>query len=96
MTCIINNIQDPQIRNTIDAMVSSNTVRAETLGPVLYRNYKMMTQDRALATYVVMETFYPKLFYMDSPEFISNEEKLRIKESIKKEDIETVEDETQD
>lgn len=90
VSCIINNIQDEQIRKTIDALVSSNTARPELLGPVLYRNRTMMTEDRALATYVVFETFFPKLFYMDSPEFISNAEKLRIRESIKKADIEKV------
>ncbi len=90
VTCIINNIQDDQIRNTINALVTSNTARTELLGPVLFRNSSMMTEDRALATYVVFETFYPKLFYMESEEYVSNSEKLRIKESIKKADTEKV------
>ncbi|MBT8258276.1 MAG: hypothetical protein KJO49_07375 [Bacteroidia bacterium] len=96
VNCLINNIKNEQLRNTIDALVSSNTVRPETLGPVLYRNHEMMASDKALAAYVIFETFYPKLFYMDSPEYVPNSEKLRTKEPIKKEDVEKIEDRNKD
>ncbi|MBT8286996.1 MAG: hypothetical protein HKN00_11595 [Flavobacteriaceae bacterium] len=90
VTCIINNIQNEELKNTIDALVRSNTASNELLGPILFRNKESMISDRALATYVVFETFFPKLFYMDSPEFVGNAEKLKMKETIKKDDAKKI------
>jgi len=90
VTCIINNIQDEQLKNTIDAMITSNTVRPEVIGPLMFRNKHLMVEDRALATYLIFETFYPKLFYMDSPEFIENAEKFKKDDQIKSESIKSI------
>lgn len=82
VTCIVNNIKDEQLRNTIDVLITSNTVKPQVLGPIMMRNKQMMQEDRALATYLVLETFYPKLFYMNSPDFVENADKLNNKDEL--------------
>ena len=88
VSCIVDNIQDEELRQNIDALISSNTIRADLMGPVLFRKRKQFVTDKALASFVVFEFFYPKLFYMDSPDYVENVDRPKPKEKLFPEKVE--------
>ena len=90
VTCIVNNIKDEQLRNTIDVLITSKTVKPQVLGPIMMRYKQMMQEDRALASYLALETFYPKLFYMNSPYFVENVDKYENNDEIIPENLERI------
>ncbi len=72
--CIVENVQDDQIRKVLDALLQTKTLKASTVAPILKRNAAQLQKDKALASFVALELFYAKLVDLDlslSPEELS-------------------------
>ena len=69
VNCLIQSIQDEELKNILSVLTKSNTLKPVVIAPLLFENRKLMTTDKALATYVALDMFYTQLFYMDTPEF---------------------------
>lgn len=78
VNCIIEHIQDKEIKTTITVLASSKTLTTEVLGPVLYtKKHLMAKEDKALATYVALDMFYTKLIQMSAPDYVEEPKKNR-------------------
>ncbi len=68
--CLIENIEDKDIKNTLNILKQTNTLKAEVVAPIFYEKKNLMVKDKALATYVALDMFYAKVFHMNTPGYV--------------------------
>lgn len=60
-TCLINNISDDAIKETIKTLVSVDQMQARLLDEPLRKNIKRLMEDKNLVLFVGLATYYPRL-----------------------------------
>jgi len=68
MACISNNITDQNLKTTLNALLSTNSMSPKLFGTPLATNYSLILRDKYLASYVAFDLFYAKLFDVDFSE----------------------------
>ncbi len=63
--CIGKNIQDKPLKQTFNALISTNSMSLRMFGQELRQKTFGMKDDKYLATYVAMELFYGKIYDKD-------------------------------
>lgn len=64
-SCIANNIQNNDLKTTLNALVSTNSMSPKLFGAPLTSNYSSAIKDKYLAAYMAFDLFYAKLFDVD-------------------------------
>jgi hypothetical protein len=65
MDCIAVNITNPDLKTTLNALLSTNSMNPKLFGAPLSTNYSLTLSDKYLAAYVAFDLFYAKLFDVD-------------------------------
>lgn len=63
--CIGNHIKDEDIKATFNALVSTNSMTNELITPAIRSKIRTIPEDKAIATFIALNTFYSKLYDMD-------------------------------
>lgn len=63
--CIAENIQSEDLRKTLAALLSTNSMSTKLFGAPLQTSYSQVTKDKYLAAYMAFDLFYAKLFDAD-------------------------------
>lgn len=63
--CIIENFQNEDLKETMEALVETKTFRSDIFVPTVRRKTMQLLKDKAMATYVALDLFYGKLHGMD-------------------------------
>ncbi|MGC1205858.1 MAG: hypothetical protein WA839_13355 [Flavobacteriaceae bacterium] len=63
--CVANNIKSENLKTTLNALVSTNTMSPKLFGSPLMSNYSAALSDKHLATYIAFDLYYAKLFNID-------------------------------
>ncbi|GAB1856937.1 hypothetical protein MHTCC0001_17730 [Flavobacteriaceae bacterium MHTCC 0001] len=64
-SCIMNNISDKDLKTTLSALVSTNSMSPKLFNPAIKSNYSIATRDKYLSAYLALDAFYAKLFDVD-------------------------------
>jgi len=64
-SCISNNIINTDLKTTLNALVSTNSMSPKLFGPAIQENYTLAIQDKYLSAYLAFDFFYAKLFDID-------------------------------
>ena len=64
-SCIANNIQNNNLKTTLNALVSTNSMSPKLFGAPLTSNYSSAIKDKYLVAYIAFDLFYAKLFNVD-------------------------------
>ena len=59
--CIGNNIKDPALKSTYNALISTNSMKPNLFGPPLSTRGQMVISDKYLATFVALQYYYENL-----------------------------------
>jgi len=65
MQCIANNIKNPALKTTLNALLSTNTMNPKLFGTPLTSKYSLVMNDKYLALYTALDLFYSKMFDFD-------------------------------
>jgi hypothetical protein len=65
MNCISQNIANNDLKTTLNALLSTNSMSPRLFGVPLATNYGLTLSDKYLASYVAFDLFYAKLFDVD-------------------------------
>ncbi|WP_298555256.1 hypothetical protein [uncultured Algibacter sp.] len=65
LSCIANNIKDSNLKTTLNALISTNSMAPKLFGPALVSKYRNALADKNLALYVALDLYYAKLFDID-------------------------------
>ena len=65
VNCIANNIKNKNLKTTLNALISTNSMSPKLFGSALIANYSAVTRDKYLAAYVAFDLYYAKLFTID-------------------------------
>ncbi|WP_445956470.1 hypothetical protein [Yeosuana sp.] len=65
MNCIAKNIGDKDLKTTLNALLSTNSMSSKLFNAPLISNYGSVINDKYLATYVAFDLFYARLFDVD-------------------------------
>lgn len=65
MLCISKNIKDDNLKTTLDALISTNSMSPKLFGTPLMTKYRNALNDKYLALYVALDLYYSKLFDID-------------------------------
>jgi hypothetical protein len=68
MDCISNNITDQNLKTTLNALLSTNSMSPKLFGAPMATNYSLSLRDKYLASYVAFDLFYARLFDVDFSE----------------------------
>jgi len=68
MDCISNNITDLNLKTTLNALLSTNSMSPKLFGAPMATNYSLSLRDKYLASYVAFDLFYARLFDVDFSE----------------------------
>lgn len=63
--CIANNIQNKNLKTTLNALISTNSMSPKLFGAPLITNYNQALRDKYLSAYIAFDLFYAKLFDAD-------------------------------
>ena len=63
--CIGDHIQNKDLKTTLNALVSTNSMSPKLFGTPLMSMYSLAIRDKYLAAYVAFDLFYAKLFDVD-------------------------------
>lgn len=65
MNCISDNISNKDLKTTLKALLSTNSMSPRLFGAPLLSNYAQTMSDKYLSGYVAFDLFYAKLFDVD-------------------------------
>jgi len=68
INCISNNIQNKDIKTTLNALLSSNSMDSELFRAAFAPQYVELISDKYLALYLALDLYYAKLFDIDFTE----------------------------
>lgn len=78
-SCIAKNIQDKNLKTTLNALISTNSMSPKLFGSPLRSKYNNVIKDKYLAAYVAFDLYYAKLFSVDLSQV---KEKPPVKEKV--------------
>jgi len=76
MDCIAQNIANPDLKITLNALLSTNSMSPKLFGAPLSTNYSTTLSDKYLASYVAFDLFYAKLFDVDFSQIEKEKQKV--------------------
>ena len=76
MHCISQNIANPDLKTTFNALLSTNSMSPRLFGAPLVSSYSLALNDKYLAAYVAFDLFYAKLFDVDFTQPLSKKPKV--------------------
>lgn len=79
--CISNNIQNKDLKTTLNALVSTDSMNPKLFGTALASNYSAAMRDKYLAAYVAFDLYYAKLFNLDVSKVKESEQKVSLNDS---------------
>ena len=62
INCISNNIKDKPLKDTFNALITTNSMSPKLLGTPLVTKYRSVLNDKNLAMYVALDLYYAKMF----------------------------------
>jgi hypothetical protein len=65
MDCISKNIKNKDLKTTLNALLTTNSMSPELYGAPVLASYSLALNDKALASYVAFDMYYAKLFDVD-------------------------------
>ena len=65
LKCIANNIKDKNLKTTLNALISTNSMAPKLFGPTIISKYRNVLSDKNLAMYIALDLFYAKFFDLD-------------------------------
>lgn len=65
INCISKNIKDNALKTTLNALLSTNSMTPKLFATPIMDNYRVIVDDKHLASYVALDLFYAKLFNVD-------------------------------
>jgi len=65
VNCLSKEIQDKALRDTFDALISTNSMSPKLFGAPLVSKYRSLVKDKNLALYVALDLYYAKMFNVD-------------------------------
>ena len=65
INCVSNNIKDKALKDTFNALVSTNSMSPKLFGAPLTTKYRNALSDKNLAMYVALDLYYAKMFDID-------------------------------
>lgn len=74
--CISENIKSKDLKTTLNALISTNSMSIKLFGPTLNSEYRFAVSDKYLSAYMAFELFYAKLFDIDVTKVAIKEEKV--------------------
>ena len=77
MDCIAQNITNPDLKTTLNALLSTNSMNPKLFGAPLSTNYSLTLSDKYLAAYVAFDLFYAKLFDVDFSKVEKEKQKVQ-------------------
>jgi hypothetical protein len=63
--CLAENIKDKNLKTTLNALVSTNSMSPKLFGSPLMTRYRSAISDKYLASYIAFDLYYAKLFNID-------------------------------
>ncbi|WP_166968000.1 hypothetical protein [Yeosuana marina] len=65
MDCISKNVKSADLKTTLNALLTTNSMSAKLFSAPIASNYNAVINDKALACYVAFDLYYAKLFDVD-------------------------------
>lgn len=65
LQCIADNIKSKDLKTTLHALISTNSMNPKLFGPALNSEYRSAITDKYLSAYMAFDLFYAKLFDVD-------------------------------
>lgn len=65
LSCLIDDMQNEDLKELFYAMANSNTLRANSVAPLITRYADLLPEDRALVSYMALDMFYAQVFQLD-------------------------------
>lgn len=65
MDCISKNIKDKDLKTTLNALLTTNSMSPKLFGAPVLASYSLALSDKALASYIAFDLYYAKLFDID-------------------------------
>lgn len=65
MDCISKNIKNKDLKTTLNALLTTNSMSPELYGAPVLASYSLALNDKALASYIAFDLYYAKLFDVD-------------------------------
>ena len=65
VNCIASNVNQKDLKTTLNALLSTNSMNTKLFGPLLIAKYRNVMVDKHLASYVAFDLYYAKLYDID-------------------------------
>ncbi|MFV9550204.1 hypothetical protein [Algibacter sp. PT7-4] len=65
LQCISNTINDNNVKTTLNALLSTNSMSPKLFGPAIANKHRNAVNDKSLALYIALDLFYAKMFDID-------------------------------
>ena len=78
VNCIANNIQNKDLKTTLNALISTNSMSPKLFGSPLMTNYSAAVRDKYVAAYVAFDLYYAKLFKVDLSKVTLKKEESKV------------------
>ncbi len=72
--CIAENITNKDLKTTLNALISTNSMSPKVFGPAVLSNYSTAVRDKYLAAYIALDLYYAKLFDTDLTKVVEKPE----------------------
>ncbi len=60
--CIANAIKDANLKTTLNALLTTNSMSPKLFGPAILNKYRNAINDKSLALYIALDLYYAKMF----------------------------------
>ncbi len=60
--CISNTIKDQNLKTTLNALLTTNSMSPKLFGPAVVNKYQNAINDKSLALYIALDLYYAKMF----------------------------------
>lgn len=74
--CIVENIKSKDLKTTLHALISTNSMSTKLFGSALNSEYRSAVSDKYLSAYMAFDLFYAKLYDIDINKVIDKEKKV--------------------
>lgn len=75
--CISTNIQNNDLKTTLNALITTNSMSPKLFGAPLNTGYRSAVSDKYLAAYIAFDLFYAKLFDVDPAKVVAHQNKQK-------------------
>lgn len=78
LKCITDNFKDSNLKTTLNALISTNSMAPKLFAPAIVNKYRNALNDKNLAMYIALDLYYAKMFDVDFSKvnFDKTEEKV--------------------